>query len=89
MTGVLLGIAYITYDNRRYVRIHRETGGFAPPETRLPPVIIGGVFAIVGLAWFAATASPDVLFIVPILAGIPFGLGFMMIFLACTNYLYA
>lgn len=87
LVGIFVGVAIIIYDNKRYTRIHRETGGFAPPETRLPPVILGGVIAIVGLAWFAATTSPGVHWIVPILAGVPFGAGFLLIFMSCMNYL--
>ncbi|KIW38363.1 uncharacterized protein PV06_09336 [Exophiala oligosperma] len=87
LVGIFVGVAIIIYDNRRYIRIHRETGGFAPPETRLPTVILGGVIAIVGLAWFAATTSPSVHWIVPILAGVPFGAGFLLIFMSCMNYL--
>ncbi len=87
MAGIFIGIALIIFDNRRYSRLHRETGGFAPPEARLPPVIVGGVFGIIGLAWFAATTSPSVHWIVPILAGVPFGTGFLLIFMSCTNYL--
>jgi len=87
LVGMFFGVAGIIYDNKRYVRLHRATGGFAPPESRLPPVIVGGVFAVVGLAWFAATDSPGVHWIVPILAGVPFGAGFILIFMSCTNYL--
>ncbi|KIX96704.1 uncharacterized protein Z520_07423 [Fonsecaea multimorphosa CBS 102226] len=87
LLGTLIGVGVIIFDNKRYTRIHHAHGGFAPPEARLPPVILGGVITIVGLAWFAATADPSVHFIVPILAGVPFGIGFILIFMQCTNYL--
>ncbi|KIX09386.1 uncharacterized protein Z518_00465 [Rhinocladiella mackenziei CBS 650.93] len=87
MVGMLIGVAIIVFDNKRYARLHREAGGSAPPETRLPPVILGGAFTIIGLAWFAATNDPGVHFIVPILAGVPFGAGFLLVFMSSTNYL--
>lgn len=87
LVGMFFGVAIIIYDNKRYVRLHNATGGFAPPESRLPTVIIGGGLAVIGLAWFAATASPNIHWIVPILAGIPFGTGFLLIFMSCINYL--
>ncbi len=87
LTGNLLAVGIIILDNKRYIRISNAHNGFAPPESRLPPVIYGGVITIVGLAWFAATADPSVHFIVPILAGIPFGIGFILIFMCCSNYL--
>lgn len=88
MLGNLIAVVLIIIDNKRYTRISRAHGGFAPPESRLPPVMYGGVMAIGGLAWFAATADPSVHFIVPILAGVPFGIGFILIFMCCSNYLY-
>jgi hypothetical protein len=87
VVGMLSGVLIIIFENKRYSRIHKATGGFAPPETRLPTVIFGGVIAVVGLAWFAATATPSIHWIVPILAGLPFGAGFLLIFMSCMNYL--
>ncbi|KAL7936848.1 MFS general substrate transporter [Trichoderma chlorosporum] len=87
MVGVLTGVAIVVLDNKRYVRINKQHGGMAPAEARLPFAIVGGILAVVGIAWLAATASPSVHWIVPILAGFPYGVGFMMIFLCCTNYL--
>ncbi|ETI23718.1 hypothetical protein G647_05523 [Cladophialophora carrionii CBS 160.54] len=87
MVGNLLAVGVIIMDNKRYIRISKAHGGFAPPESRLPPVIFGGVIAIVGLAWFAATADPRIHFIVPVLSGLPFGIGFILVFMCCSNYL--
>ena len=87
LVGVFIGVAIIVYDNKRYARIHKQSGGFAPPESRLPPVIIGGALIVIGLAWFSATASPSIQWAVPIAAGIPFGTGFLLVFMGCTNYL--
>lgn len=87
MVGMFIGVCLVVFDNKRYIRLHRAAGGFAPPESRLPLVIVGGLSSIVGLAWFAATTSPGVHWIVPILAGVPFGIGFLLIFISCTNYL--
>lgn len=87
LVGFMFGFAVIVYDNRRYTRIHHETGGFASPEVRLPPVIIGGGFAIAGLAWLAGTVGPGVPWPAPVLSGIPFGFGLLLIVMCCINYL--
>ena len=50
--GMIAAVSYSAWDNKRYVRISEKHNGFAPPETRLPPTQIGGVFATVGLFWF-------------------------------------
>ncbi|KAJ5154305.1 uncharacterized protein N7500_009744 [Penicillium coprophilum] len=87
LVGLIVGILIICWDNKRYVRIYHATDGFAPPECRLPAVIAGGVSIVVGLAWFAATDSPNIHWVVPIMAGAPFGAGFVLVFICCANYL--
>ena len=89
LVGMLTAAGIMVYDNKRYSRIHEEFGGFAPPEARLPPAILGGALTTAGLAWFAASATSDgsVHWAVPILAGVPFGTGFILVFICLTNYL--
>ena len=85
--GCMFAVLYLCYDNRNYLKQHQATGDFAPPECRLPVVIGGGVATVVGLAWFAATNAPAVHWAVPIAAGVPFGLGFVLVFIGILNYL--
>ncbi|EXJ77033.1 hypothetical protein A1O3_10190 [Capronia epimyces CBS 606.96] len=87
LVGFLTGVFVVIFDNKRYIRWHRKTNGFAPPECRLPPAIWGGLAIVVGLAWFAATNGPNIHWASPIIAGFPFGLGFVLVFLCCANYL--
>ncbi|KAK1761192.1 major facilitator superfamily domain-containing protein [Echria macrotheca] len=54
---------------------------------RLPLACIGGPLFVVSLFWLGWASSPQVHFMVPMLAGIPFGFGFMCIFQALLNYL--
>ena len=42
---------------------------------------------VVSLFWLGWTSRPGVSFVVPMLAGLPFGFGFMLIFMALLNYL--
>lgn len=58
-----------------------------PPEARLPVCCIGAILAPIGLFWFAWTSAPPVHWIVPIIACLPFGLAFLLIFTSMTNYL--
>ncbi|KIS71591.1 putative mfs-multidrug-resistance transporter [Mycosarcoma maydis] len=88
LVGMIFALAYIIlFENPRYGRICDKNGGIAPPEARLPPAMIGAVSVVVGLAIFAATDSPDLPWIAPIIGGGPFGMGMVLIFLACMNYL--
>ena len=45
------------------------------PERHLIPAMLGAVLLPIGMFWFAFTTYPAVPWIVPILAGIPFGWG--------------
>ncbi|KAG4428625.1 hypothetical protein IFR05_015889 [Cadophora sp. M221] len=87
MIGISLGaftIAYLT--KTRYARII-EKKGRAAPEERLPPMILGSLFLPIGLFWFAWTSDPDVSWVPQVIAGIPIGWGFLMIFLQGLNYI--
>ncbi|KAK4651284.1 hypothetical protein QC762_604840 [Podospora pseudocomata] len=54
---------------------------------RLPLACIGGPMFVISLFWLGWTAKEGVHFFVPMLAGVPFGVGFMCIFQALLNYL--
>ncbi|KAI9823827.1 MAG: hypothetical protein M1819_001128 [Sarea resinae] len=85
--GMNLGIMWAVPDNQRYKRISRRYKGFAPPESRLRPAMIGGIALPIGLFWFAWSNSPSVFWFVPIAAGTPFGFGNVLVFLGIMNYL--
>ena len=54
---------------------------------RVPLAFLAGPVFVVSLFWLGWSASPNVSFAVPMLAGIPFGFGFQLIFIALLNYL--
>ncbi|KXN87747.1 hypothetical protein AN958_08223 [Leucoagaricus sp. SymC.cos] len=86
--GVILGTASQSIQNRIYWRsMDKSETGHAPPEARLHMAMVGGVLAPVGLWWFAWTSMPSVHWIVPILAGVPFGIGVAQILQSLTAYL--
>lgn len=88
MVGMLLAVGYSIWDNKRYVRaVQAEPSGFAPPEARLPPTLIGAVAMPIGLFWFAWTNYPSIHWISSIAAGGLFGFGMVLVFLGIMNYL--
>jgi hypothetical protein len=74
------------YINRIYAHYSKKLGG-PRPEARLPHLIILSWLIPVGLLWFAWTAHPSIHWSSCILAGIPFGIGFVTLFLGITSYL--
>ncbi|KAL4894917.1 major facilitator superfamily domain-containing protein [Aspergillus ambiguus] len=87
MTGMMIAVGCNMYDNKRYVRIHEKHRGFAPPEARLPPTMVGAVAIPVGLFWFAWTNGQTIHWIVSIIASAPFGFGMVLVFLNIMTYL--
>lgn len=87
--GMLAAVTYtIVYDNKRYLKcVEKSANGFAAPEDRLPPAIVGGISLPIGLFWFAWTNSPTLPWAASVAAGIPFGFGMVLIFLSIMNYL--
>ncbi|RYP07237.1 hypothetical protein DL765_009227 [Monosporascus sp. GIB2] len=58
-----------------------------PPEERLYTSMLGSFGIPIALFWFAWTARADVHFMVPIVAGIPFGWGTVTLFLGGMTFL--
>jgi hypothetical protein len=54
---------------------------------RVPLACVGGPLFAISLFWLGFSAKDSVHFIVPMLAGVPFGMGYMLIFMALLNYL--
>ncbi|MCJ1474646.1 hypothetical protein MMC13_003306 [Lambiella insularis] len=54
---------------------------------RLPLASIGGPFFSIGCFWIGWAARPTVHWIVPILGGIPWGIGYLLLFMSLMNYL--
>lgn len=87
MIGAILSvIVTIVWTNPRYIKTIKARG-YPVPEDRLTPAMWGGIVIIIGLAGFAATDGPNVHWIAPIIFGIPFGMGVVVLFLSCMGYL--
>jgi hypothetical protein len=74
---------------RKMINAHKpdpETGK-PPPEAMVSIVCIAAVCVPVGEMIFAWTCTPNVHWIAPILAGIPFGFGNCAVFIYASNYL--
>lgn len=87
LVGMLFAMALNLLDSKRYAKISKAHGGFAPPEARLPICMIGGLAIPVGLFWFAWTNYPSIHWMASIAAGVPFGFGMVLVFLGIMNYL--
>ncbi|CAG8232326.1 unnamed protein product [Penicillium salamii] len=87
MIGILLSIPNMFISHYRYQKKASKGPKRLAPEMRLPDCFIATIALPVGIFWFAWTNSPSVHWVVPIVAGVPFGYGCIMVFLPCFNYL--
>lgn len=88
--GLLIGNASTPFFDRVYARASARAaarGMETPPEARLPGCAVGATALPIGLFVFAWTSTPNVHWIVPIIASVPFGLGFQLIFTGMQLFL--
>ncbi|KAJ5925179.1 hypothetical protein N7454_007818 [Penicillium verhagenii] len=87
MVGIMASVPSMYLGHLRYSKLVSKAQTRLPPEARLPDCFLACIALPIGLFWFAWTNSPNVHWVVPILAGVPFGYGSIMLFLPCFNYL--
>lgn len=54
---------------------------------RLPLAMLGGPLYGISMIWLGWASKPNIHWIVPTLSGLPFGMGFLLIFMAMLTYL--
>ncbi|TFK84318.1 MFS general substrate transporter [Polyporus arcularius HHB13444] len=85
--GNLIGLSLAPIATRWYWRAMDRNNGQTIPEARLYLPMIGGITLPISLFWFAWTSDPPIPWIVPVLAGIPFGFACAIIMQGLTQYL--
>ena len=87
--GALFACAvYLWWD--WYLRLSKDRGKvWASSEEfrRLPLACLGGPFFMASMFWLGWGAQSDIPWIVPTLAGIPLGIGYLLLFMALLNYI--
>jgi hypothetical protein len=90
LLGIGLGMAIATASSPWINNIHsaytKKLGG-PKPEARLPHLVVLAWLIPLALFWFGWTANPPTHWAVCISAGVPFGIGFVTLFLGTNAYL--
>lgn len=70
-------------------RARAQTRPFASIKEyeRMPLACLGAILCVVSIFWLGWSVSPDTHWIAPMLSGVPFGAGFVLIFIALLNYM--
>ncbi|KAF8589941.1 MFS general substrate transporter [Ramaria rubella] len=85
--GQWIGIASTPLQNRLYWRAMAKGGGKVLPEARLYGAVVTSMALPLGMFWFAWTSPPSFPAVLPVLSGIPFGLGTILIIINFNAYL--
>ncbi|KAL8996490.1 MAG: hypothetical protein Q9169_003999 [Polycauliona sp. 2 TL-2023] len=87
--GAFLATGIFMYWDSMLIRAKKTNALWPQIEEyrRLPLACIGGPLYVISLFWLGWTANSNIHWIVPILSGVPFGIGFMLIFMALLNYI--
>lgn len=87
MVGIVIaGFANIV-NSRIYVQRAKDNGDKPVPEARLIASLPGSIFLCCGIFLFGWTAATDLHWILPCLGLVFLGVGFLVIFQGCLNYL--
>ncbi|OAL04999.1 MFS general substrate transporter [Phaeosphaeriaceae sp. SRC1lsM3a] len=86
--AIISAIMYLTWDSI-LLRAQRAERPWSQNEEmrRLPLACVAGPFFVISSFWLGWTAKESVHWIVPTLAGIMFGMGYLCLFMALLNYL--
>ncbi|KAK2598013.1 hypothetical protein QQS21_005850 [Conoideocrella luteorostrata] len=84
-----LSLCVFWYWDNALARAQKRGASWSKREEfrRLPLAVLGGPLFVVSLFWLGFSAKTSVPFVVPMLAGVPFGMGYVLIFMALLNYL--
>ncbi|KAL2864466.1 MFS transporter [Aspergillus lucknowensis] len=87
MVGVLCGVALIIWQTKTRFARKLAKHGRVVPEERLIPMMIASVLLPAGLFWFGWTSDKNVHWAPQVIAGVPIGLGILVIFMQGLNYI--
>lgn len=87
MIGVLCGVALIIWQTRTRFAHKLAKHGRVVPEERLVPMMIASVLLPVGLFWFGWTSNRNISWVPQVIAGVPIGMGILVIFMQGLNYI--
>lgn len=87
MIGVLCGVALIIWQTKTRFARKLEKHGRVVPEERLVPMMIASVLLPAGLFWFGWTSDRNVSWVPQVIAGVPIGMGILVIFMQGLNYI--
>jgi hypothetical protein len=87
LVGVVLGVCLIVYTTKTRFAHKLAKHGRVVPEERLLPMMIASFLLPIGLFWFGWTSDPSISWVPQVIAGVPIGMGILVIFMQGLNYI--
>ncbi|PYH45629.1 MFS transporter [Aspergillus saccharolyticus JOP 1030-1] len=87
LVGVVCGVVLIVWQTKTRFARKLAKHGRVTPEERLPPMMIASVLLPIGLFWFGWSSHPSTSWVAQVFAGIPIGMGILVIFMQGLNYI--
>ncbi|KAK5266100.1 Synaptic vesicle transporter SVOP [Exophiala xenobiotica] len=87
MGGIVVGLVGSPFVNRHYLSLRAKYEGLPPPELRLIPMIYGCWLIPMGVFIFAWSSYPRLSWAGPCFAGLPIGVGFVLVYNSFNNYI--
>ncbi|GKZ19451.1 citrinin biosynthesis cluster MFS transporter mrr1 [Aspergillus brasiliensis] len=87
LVGVLCGVALIIWQTKTRFARKLAKHGRVVPEERLIPMMVASVLLPAGLFWFGWTSHPSTSWGAQVVAGVPIGMGILVIFMQGLNYI--
>ena len=87
LVGVICGICLIILQTKTRFARKIAKHGRVVPEERLVPMMIASVCLPAGLFWFGWTSNPHIHWAPKVIAGVPIGMGILVIFMQGLNYI--
>jgi hypothetical protein len=87
LVGVVLGVCLIVYTTKTRFARKLAKHGRVVPEERLLPMMIASFLLPIGLFWFGWTSDPSISWVPQVIAGVPIGMGILVIFMQGLNYI--
>ncbi|KAL4063460.1 major facilitator superfamily domain-containing protein, partial [Scleroderma citrinum] len=91
--GNVLGILIYFYSlkpqyeaRQRVIQVESSGKRDIEPEARLPGLLLASLLLPIGLFWLTFSADPEVHYFLPVLSGVPVGMGMTLLQLSLFNY---
>ncbi|KAI7897475.1 major facilitator superfamily domain-containing protein [Cokeromyces recurvatus] len=87
IVGTFFALMVTPQFEKRFRKVVHDKNGSPDPEDRLPGMMFAAPFVPISLFIFAWTSYPWIAWIGPVMSGVPFGFGMVIVYYSANNYI--